>query len=145
MIKYLQKRNPIPQQILACNFFHKSDILAYFELVPLCRGVNFQFSYQYVSVRYFFVNFLFFKFLVVYSKTLSYLLFVLSRTLLKFVFVCNSLWLFCCTDTNNLCPLQHQWKWCQLILHESRFTLPLVPPYHPVTSVPSGPSIPFSQ
>ena len=40
LLKYLQKSNPIPQHKLAYKFCHKSDILAYFPLVSLCRGGN---------------------------------------------------------------------------------------------------------
>ena len=45
-LKYSHKMNPSPQQKLACNFFQKSDILAYFVLVPLCRGGNLQYWCQ---------------------------------------------------------------------------------------------------
>ena len=41
-LKYLHRSNPTPQQKLSCNYFQKSDILAYFPLVRICRGGNLQ-------------------------------------------------------------------------------------------------------
>ena len=57
LIKYLHKRNPIPQHKLICNFYQKSDILAYFPLVLLWRGGNIQFICQKFSAGSFLVHF----------------------------------------------------------------------------------------
>ena len=56
-LKYSPKINTIHQQKLDCNVCQKSDILAYFALVPLCRSGNIQFLFLQFSMGYLLVHF----------------------------------------------------------------------------------------
>ena len=118
-------------------FYKKSNILSYSPLVPLCRGRNLKFRYQYFCGFFLGTFSLFVQFLVFQSTIISYILFVIYFTILQFGIMCSLLILFYWTDKNTSRPPQHQWKWWQPPLPAtwciSRFgqPIPSVPTYHP--------------
>ena len=91
------------------------------------------------------------QFLVFCSTVTSYVIFVLSCTILQFRSVYSVFLFSFCTEKNTLCPPQRRWKWWHSLLPATRrilranggapYSSPLlsVPLSHPLTA-PSAPS-----